>query len=43
VEWRRDFSNVPFFLTDQAGVLKKEQNTAAVGLIWWWGQKQGSW
>lgn len=42
-EWRRDFSNQPFFLTEVPGVLKKEQNTAAVGLIWWWGQKQGSW
>jgi hypothetical protein len=42
-EWRRDFSNQPFFLTETPGVLKKEQNTATVGLIWWWGQKQGSW
>lgn len=42
-EWRRDFSNHPFFLTEQPGQLKKEQNTATLGLIWWWGQKQGSW
>jgi hypothetical protein len=42
-EWRRDFSNQPFFLTDRPGVLKKEQNTATVGLIWWFGRKQGSW
>jgi Putative beta-barrel porin-2, OmpL-like. bbp2 len=42
-EWRRDFSNRPFFLTDQPDRLKKEQNTATVGLIWWWGQKQGAW
>jgi hypothetical protein len=42
-EWRRDFSNQPFFLTETPGVFKKEQNTATVGLIWWWGQKQGSW
>jgi hypothetical protein len=42
-EWRRDFSNQPFFLTGTSGLLKKEQNTATVGLIWWWGQKQGSW
>jgi hypothetical protein len=42
-EWRRDFSNQPFFLTETLGLLKREQNTATVGLIWWWGQKQGAW
>ncbi len=42
-EWRRDFSNQPSFLTATQGVLKKEQNTATVGLIWWWGRKEGSW
>jgi hypothetical protein len=42
-EWRRDFSNQPFFLTETPGQLKKEQNTATAGLVWWWGQKQGSW
>jgi Putative beta-barrel porin-2, OmpL-like. bbp2 len=41
-EWRRDFSNQPFFLTSAAGVLKKEQNTATLGLIWWFG-KEGGW
>ena len=43
LEWRRDFSNQPFFLTETPGQLKKEQSTATVGLVWWWGQKQGSW
>ncbi|MBZ5526101.1 MAG: porin [Acidobacteriia bacterium] len=42
-EWRRDFSNQPFFLTSLAGNLKKEQSTATLGLLWWFGQKQGSW
>ncbi len=42
-EWRRDFSNQPFFLTSTPGVLKKEQNTATLGLVWWWGEKRGSW
>jgi hypothetical protein len=42
-EWRRDFSNQPFFLTETEGVLKKDQNTAALGLIWWFGRKEGSW
>jgi hypothetical protein len=42
-EWRRDFSNQPYFLTETPDVLKKEQNTATLGLMWWWGRKQGSW
>jgi hypothetical protein len=42
-EWRRDYSNQPSFLTDVQGVLSKEQNTATLGLIWWWGRKQGTW
>ena len=42
-EWRRDFSNQPSFLTDQQGVLSKQQNTVTLGLIWWWGRKEGAW
>jgi hypothetical protein len=42
-EWRRDFSNQPAFLSDVQGVLSKEQTTATVGLIWWWGRKEGAW
>jgi Sec-independent protein translocase protein TatA len=43
LEWRRDFSNHPFFLTETPGVFKQDQNTATLGMIWWWGGKQGSW
>jgi hypothetical protein len=42
-EWRRDYSNRPTFLTDVQGVLSKEQTTATIGLVWWWGQKEGAW
>jgi uncharacterized small protein (DUF1192 family) len=42
-EWRRDFSNRPFFLTSTPGVLSREQETATLGLVWWWGEKQGAW
>ncbi len=42
-EWRRDFSNRPSFLTSTQGVLSNEQNTATLGLVWWWGGKEGSW
>lgn len=42
-EWRGDFSNNPYFYTSILGVLKKEQNTATIGLVWWYGRKQGIW
>jgi len=42
-EFRRDFSNHPYFLTDTLAILKKEQNTATLGLIWWYGAKEGAW
>jgi len=42
-EWRRDFSNQPSFLTDVQGTFSKDQSTATVGLLWWWGRKQGAW
>lgn len=42
-EYRRDFSNRPSFFTDVEGQLKKEQNTATLGLLWWFGRKQGTW
>ncbi len=42
-EYRRDWSNQLFFLSDTAGALKSAQSTATLGLIYWWGTKQGSW
>ena len=42
-EWRRDFSNIPFFLTRDAGVLKPIRTRATLGLIWWCGTKRGAW
>ena len=42
-EWRRDFSNQPSFLSDVQGILSKQQDTATIALIWWWGRKEGSW
>jgi hypothetical protein len=43
LEWRRDFSNQRYFLTDMLGVLSKEQTTATVGVVWWFGKKTGPW
>jgi hypothetical protein len=42
-EYRRDGSNQPYFLTDTITKLNHAQSTATVGLVFWWGQKQGSW
>jgi len=43
VEYRRDWSNVPFFLTNKPGVLSPDQPTLTLGLVWWVGGKQGPW
>ncbi|MGH9855249.1 MAG: outer membrane beta-barrel protein, partial [Blastocatellia bacterium] len=42
-EYRRDWSNIPFFLTNTTDIFKKEQNTATLGLVWWFGRKKGAW
>jgi len=42
-EWRRDWSNRPYFLTPTLFVLKNYQNTATIGLVWWFGGKTGAW
>jgi hypothetical protein len=42
-EWRRDISDIPFFLTRDAGALRPDQQTATIGAIWWWGTKRGAW
>jgi hypothetical protein len=42
-EYRRDWSNQRFFLSDTPGALESAQSTATLGLVYWWGTKQGSW
>ena len=42
-ELRHDFSNQPYFLTDTLGNLSNSQTTATVGVVWWFGGKQGAW
>lgn len=42
-EYRRDFSNAAFFLTANPNQRKREQSTALLGLVWWFGGKQGTW
>ena len=42
-EWRRDSSNQPYFYTGVLNLLKREQNTATVGVVWWFGPKKSPW
>jgi hypothetical protein len=42
-EWRRDLSDTPFFLTDTQGTLDTDQQTATLGIVWWWGTKRQAW
>lgn len=43
VEYRRDFSNVAYFLKRRAGELSTHQDTFTLGLLWWFGGKTGGW
>ena len=42
-EWRRDFSNQAYFYTSVLDRLKREQNTATLGVVWWFGPKKSPW
>ncbi len=41
-EYHREFSNQHYFLTATQGVLNAAQGTATLGLVYWWGTKQGA-
>ena len=42
-EFRRDWSNEPFFTGPRRGEPRDDQNTALIGLVWWFGNKTGAW
>ena len=42
-EFRRDWSNERFFTGPRPDDRRDHQNTALVGLVWWFGNKQGAW
>ena len=42
-EFRRDASNQRYFLSDTLGLLETSQQTIGLGLVWWFGQKEGAW
>ena len=43
LEYRRDWSNRRYFQTDRATSPVNHQDTAALGLVWWYGGKKGAW
>lgn len=43
IEYRRDWSDRDFFPHGTSGKLVDHQDTATVGLVWWYGGKQGAW
>jgi hypothetical protein len=42
-EYRHDWSNRNFFPSGISGALVNHQDTATLGLVWWYGGKQGTW
>lgn len=42
-EWRRDASDHAFFLGRTLSDTRKDQQTISLGLVWWFGSKQGAW
>jgi hypothetical protein len=42
-EYRRDWSNVPYFRTSNPAAPSTHQDTLGVGLVWWYGEKEGPW
>jgi hypothetical protein len=43
LEYRRDWTNLPYFRTATASAPVNHQDTVTLGLVWWYGGKQGSW
>jgi hypothetical protein len=42
-EYRRDWSSQSFFTGPSPADLRRHQDTALVGLVWWFGNKPGAW
>jgi hypothetical protein len=43
LEYRRDWTNIPYFVTNNPASPTNHQDTATMGLVWWYGGKQGAW
>jgi hypothetical protein len=42
-EFRRDWSNQPFFTGPRPNDLRDDQDTVLIGLVWWFGNKLDAW
>jgi hypothetical protein len=42
-EYRRDWSNEPYFPSSRPGAPRRAQHTTTAGLVWWFGNKSGPW
>jgi len=43
LEYRHDWSNRSYFVTSKPASPSGTQDTAGIGMVWWYGGKQGSW
>jgi hypothetical protein len=43
MEYRRDWSNIPYFVTNNPAAPATHQDTLGAGVVWWYGGKQGAW
>jgi hypothetical protein len=43
LEYRRDWSNIPYFITNNPAAPSTHQDTLGTGVVWWYGGKQGAW
>jgi hypothetical protein len=43
LEYRRDWSNRPYFITSNPAAPSSHQDTTTLGVVWWYGGKHGSW
>jgi hypothetical protein len=43
LEYRRDWTNIPYFVTNNPAAPSTHQDTLGAGVVWWYGGKQGAW
>ena len=43
LEYRRDWTNIPYFVTNNPAAPATHQDTLGAGVVWWYGGKQGEW
>jgi hypothetical protein len=43
LEYRHDWTNIPYFVTNNPAAPATHQDTLGAGVVWWYGGKQGAW